>query len=60
MVIDWVGFIETARKNSWWDFQTYKLLVHALADAQIAPDKQKGSLDRFKLYVLKNPHPRMR
>lgn len=55
--IDWVGFINEARRNGWWDFQTVDVITHAMQDAMLPRDMQAGILDRFKLYVLANPHP---
>lgn len=59
MAVDWVAFIEAARKNKWWDFQTYEAIDHAMVDAMITKDSRKAILDRFKLYVLRVPHPVM-
>jgi hypothetical protein len=57
--VDWVSFIETARDNEWWDFQTYEVICHAMEDAGISAALQEGIRQRFKLYVLANPHPKM-
>lgn len=55
--IEWAGFIEAARRNKRWDYQTYEELQHALADAEVDKDVAKAIIDRFKVYVIANPHP---
>ncbi|HXU93370.1 MAG TPA: hypothetical protein VFP33_06910 [Gallionella sp.] len=57
LAIEWVGFIEEARRNKWWDFQTLEVITHAMQDAMLPRDMQSAILDQFKLYVLNNPHP---
>ena len=57
--IDWVGFIEAARGNGRWDFQTHDSILHALEDAEVQKEKVKAIMDRFKVYVMRNPHPMM-
>ena len=59
LAVDWVEFIETARKNKWWDFQTYELLMHAMVDAALPEDFRRAVESRFKTYVVRNPHPMM-
>ena len=55
--VDWVEFIETARENLWWDFQTYDALKHAMADAALPEGFRHAVESRFKVYVVQNPHP---
>lgn len=55
LVVSWDKFIEAARRNGWWDFQTYDALSHAMIDAMLPREMQSAILDRFKLYVLRNP-----
>ena len=58
--IDWNGFVEAARMNGWWDFQTYEVVSHALEDAGLPPmdrDSVRGNLRRF---ILACPHPQIR
>lgn len=57
--IDWVAFIEAARRGGWWDYQTFEATSHAMVDAMLPLNMQASILQRFKLYVLANPHPRM-
>ena len=57
--VDWVGFIEAARCNDWWDFQTYEFLCHGMADAQLPGEMQQGIRQGFQRYVLSCPHPKM-
>jgi alanyl-tRNA synthetase len=59
MAVDWVAFIEAARRNGWWDFQIYDLVSHAMQDASIPKKTQDAICSRIKLYVLSYPHPRM-
>lgn len=59
-IIEWPGFIEEARKNEWWDFKTYDVIKYALEDAGIDKKTREEILKRFKIYVLKYPHPKMR
>ena len=60
MRVSWVDFIEAARKNGWWDFQTYDVMCHALVDAGIPRDTIEEIKKRFQLYVLKHPHQMMK
>ena len=53
--VDWVAFIETARRNKWWDFQTYEVICHAMEDAMLPKTMQAEIKVRFKAYVLKYP-----
>lgn len=57
MVVEWPSFIETARRNGRWDYQTIVDLEHALVDAGLGRETTKQILDRFKIYVVKYPHP---
>lgn len=59
MAVDWVAFIEAARKNNWWDYQTYEVICHAMEDASIPREMQAEILLRFKLYVMAKVHPKM-
>lgn len=56
-VIEWPSFIEAARDAGWYDFQTLAQIKAALFDADIDEVVQKEIVQRFKLYVLANPHP---
>jgi hypothetical protein len=58
MAVNWPEFIETARKNQWWDFQTYDVILHAMEDAQIPKDIYNGIKYGFQRYVMKYPNPR--
>ena len=59
MRVEWPSFIEAARKNKWWDYQTYEALCHALEDAGVDKNVQEGIRRGFQKYVLANPHPLM-
>ena len=53
--IAWVGFVEEARRNGWWDFQTLQVIEEGMEDAQLPRDMQKAIKDRLKVYMLANP-----
>lgn len=53
--ISWVPFIDQARKNKMWDFQTIELMTQSLEDAGVDPDYKTGVISRAKLYILNNP-----
>ena len=53
MSVSWVDFIEAARKNKRWDFQTIEVITHALEDAQVASKEE--IINRAKLYMMKSP-----
>ena len=53
--ITWVDFIEAARINKWWDFQTFEAIKHGLEDAGIPKDIRFAILERVMLYILDNP-----
>ena len=59
--IEWPSYIEEARRNKRWDFQTYDDIRHALEDCvSYSKEQQKEILDRFKIFVLKYPHPEVK
>lgn len=51
ILIDWVEFIEQARMNGWYDYQTFEVIEDALRDIQYP--KTNEILDRLKIYILK-------
>jgi len=53
--IDIDEFIEAARENQWWDFQTYDALRYAMLDAGFSREQQADNLHRFRNYVLHHP-----
>ena len=57
--VDWPAFIEAARQGGWWDYQTYEVMQHALADGDVPVDTRYAIMQRFKQYVLRYPHPKM-
>jgi hypothetical protein len=59
VAVEWPSFIEAARKNGWWDYQTYEVLCHGLEDGDIPKDVQAGIRSGFQRYVLAHPHPSM-
>lgn len=59
LAVDWVSYIETARDNRRWDYQTYEDICHAMVDAELPRDMQAEIKKRFQIYVVRNPHPRL-
>lgn len=57
--VDWVGFVEEARKNGWWDFQTLEAVENALVDATIPRTVTACILSGIKCYISRNRHPAM-
>lgn len=33
LTINWTGFVDEARKNQWWDFQTLEVITQVLTDS---------------------------
>ena len=59
MKIDWVGFVDEARKNEWWDFQTLDVVENALSESTVARDIAVNVVIGIKRYMLQQPHPAM-
>jgi hypothetical protein len=57
LVIDWEGFIDEARKNGWYDFQTIENIEQALVDADILKDTREKIIQGCKHYILANILP---
>lgn len=57
LAIDWEGFIEEARKNGWYDFQTIENIEQALVDADILKDTREKIIQGCKHYILANILP---
>jgi alanyl-tRNA synthetase len=57
--IDWVSYIEEARKQKRWDYQTYDELMYLQRELREYRDYLHEVIQRFKVYVMKNPHPEM-
>jgi hypothetical protein len=57
LVIDWEGFIDEARKNGWYDFQTIENIEQALVDADIPKDTREKIIQGCKHYILANILP---
>lgn len=51
--VDWQGFVDEARRNHWWDFQTLDVVQNALAEVLDHTDQQ-AILLRLKRYMLEN------
>ena len=55
--VNWCEFIDCARKNKWWDFQTLEAITFVLQDVIEDKEVVQAIIDRMKLYILSNPHP---
>lgn len=53
--IEWPSFIETARKNGWWDYMTLEAIEVALTDSDINRMLRDGIIASIKMYMLANP-----
>jgi alanyl-tRNA synthetase len=54
MTIEWPSFIEEARHNGWWDFQTHDAIRDALVDAEVASTVREQIMLRFRAYVMEH------
>lgn len=59
IAVEWPGFIDAARSNGWWDFQTYKATQHALDKAGLPGPMQRGILLGMQKYMMAHAHPLM-
>lgn len=59
LAISWVDFIERARAVGRWDFQTHDQLLMLRTELSEHRDTIDQIIARFKVYVVKNPHPRL-
>lgn len=59
MAVDWPAFIEAARRNGWWDFQTHGVFLHGLEDSGVGKEYVAACNLRFKRYVVAYPHPKL-
>ncbi len=51
-VVGWPDFIEAARLNKWYDYQTYEAISHAVADAMLPKESQEAILAGCRLYIM--------
>ncbi len=51
-VVGWPDFIEAARHNKWYDYQTYEAISHAVADAMLQKETQEAILAGCRLYIM--------
>lgn len=56
-VIDWVSYIEEARNQFRWDYQTFEDLKYLRSELSEYRDYFDDVIKRFKCYVVKNVHP---
>lgn len=50
--INWGAFIERARSQGWYDFQTLDVAEHALTDADVSRDYRDAVILQMKLYIM--------
>ena len=55
MCVSWDKFIEEARRNHRWDFQTLEEITVALQDAFVKKEITQSIIEHVKLYMLKSP-----
>lgn len=52
--VNWVEFIDTARLNKWWDYQTLEAITDALEDAGYVRNDIHNITLRVKKYMMTN------
>lgn len=53
--IDWVGFMEEARRNGWYDFQSIAAISDAFVDVSADWEVLDEIITRIKMWVVENP-----
>jgi hypothetical protein len=53
--VDWVSFIEEARRNGWYDFQTIDAIENAFIDCDFDKAFSLTVIKRMKQWILANP-----
>lgn len=53
--VDWVSFIEEARRNGWYDFQTIEAIENAFLDCDFDKAFALNVIKRMKHWMLTNP-----
>lgn len=60
-LINWKEYIDEARRNNRWDYQTIEEITHALEDTDFYDKTQQLTLiNTIKQYVVDNPHPNLK
>lgn len=52
-LIDWTSFIDQARKNKWYDFQTYETICYALDESFLDKEFKQQVKLRLQAYIMK-------
>lgn len=52
--VDWCEFIDCARSNGWYDFQTINVIKQAMDDCMIEPYIKESILVRAKVYIMQS------
>ena len=50
--VEWLGFVNAARRNGWKDYQTFTVIEHALQDAGLTAEMKQGITDGIRRYML--------
>lgn len=53
--VDWVSFIEEARRNGWYDFQTIEAIENAFLDCDFDKAFALNVIKRMKHWIVENP-----
>lgn len=53
--VGWVGFVDEARRNGWWDYQTYESITHAMDEAGLPLEMKRGIQRGLQVYIMTNP-----
>lgn len=51
LAVNWVQFLKQARKNLWTDAQTYRVIRHSLADAEVSKEIREGICSGLEQYM---------
>lgn len=54
LTIDWTGFVDEARKNQWWDFQTLEAITNVLAETLYSREATKEILHGVKCHMARD------
>jgi hypothetical protein len=50
--IDWRSFIDAARENGWYDFQTYRVFCEGLIDADVPASLRAAFISDVQRYIM--------
>lgn len=58
--VTWLAFVRRAREVGWLDFQTIKVISHALVDCEIEQQVREFTINAIKRFMLENEHPALK